>query len=148
MPSNKRRVREYHVNAKQQISSIKASKSDDKRFYIFTGIKTLHLRAETREDRKAWLDALRAAKDSFPRTWVDSVDLPQSEEIAISTDMLRNRLQKESLSEEAIRDCEAIMKTEFSILEKQLRLVQQKNISLIEKLRQLQIFYVKDFACL
>ena len=48
-----------------QISSIKASKSDENRFYIFTGIKTLHLRAKIREDRKAWIDVLRAAKESF-----------------------------------------------------------------------------------
>jgi len=32
---------------------------------IISGIKTLHLRAETREDRKAWIDVLLAAKESF-----------------------------------------------------------------------------------
>lgn len=119
-----------------KISSIKESQSDEKRFYIFTGIKTLHLRAETTENRKAWIDALRAAKESFPSSWVGSAVLPQSPEFTISTEMLRNRLQRESLSDEAIKDCEAIMKSELSILQQQLRLLQQKNIALIEAIRR------------
>ena len=32
---------------------------------IISGIKTLHLRADTREDRKAWIDVLLTEKDSF-----------------------------------------------------------------------------------
>lgn len=119
-----------------KISSIKTSKSDEKRFYIFTGVKTLHLRAETREDRKAWIDVLCAAKESFPISWVGSVVEPQSPEFTISTEMLRNRLQQESLSDEAIRDCEAIMKSELSVLQQQLRLLQQKNIALTEAVRR------------
>ncbi|GLJ48105.1 hypothetical protein SUGI_1015660 [Cryptomeria japonica] len=121
-----------------KISSFKASKSDERKFYIFTGIKTLHLRAETREDRQAWMDALRATKESFQRSWADSVALPESQEIAISTGTLRKRLTEEGLSEEAIRDCEDIMNSEFAVLQQQLRLLQKKNIHLIEKLRQLQ----------
>ena len=61
---------------------------------------------------------------------------PQSPEFAISTKMLRNRLQEESLSDEAIRDCEAIMKSELSVLQQQLRLLQQKNIALTEAVRR------------
>ena len=53
---------------------------------------------------------------------------PQSPEFTISTKMLRNRLQEESLSDEAIRDCEAIMKSELSVLQQQLRLLHQKKI--------------------
>uniref|UniRef100_A0A0D6QXM1 PH domain-containing protein n=1 Tax=Araucaria cunninghamii TaxID=56994 RepID=A0A0D6QXM1_ARACU len=119
-----------------KISSIKASKSDEKKFYIFTGIKTLHLRAETRKDRQAWLNALHAAKQSCS-SWTDSFPLPKSEEVAISTETLRKRLQEEGLSEEAIKNCEDIMKSEFSELEQRLRLLQQKNSYLIEKLRLL-----------
>lgn len=35
-----------------QVSSIRESRSDDKRFSIFTGTKRLHMRAETQEDRR------------------------------------------------------------------------------------------------
>ena len=63
---------------------------------------------------------------------------PQSPEFSISTKMLRNWLQEESLSDEAIRDCEAIMKSELSVLQQQLRLLQQKNISLTEAIRRLE----------
>ncbi|KAJ6999209.1 hypothetical protein NC653_015141 [Populus alba x Populus x berolinensis] len=56
-------VGEIHL----KVSSIRESRSDDKRFSIFTGTKRLHLRAETREDRLAWMEALQAVKDMFPR---------------------------------------------------------------------------------
>ena len=79
---------------------------------------------------------IACCKRVFPASWVGSVVEQQSPEFTISTEMLRNRLQEESLSDEAIRDCEAIMKSELSVLQQQLRLLQQKNISLTEAVRR------------
>eukprot|EP00252_Welwitschia_mirabilis_P011313 TRINITY_DN25449_c0_g1_i3.p1 TRINITY_DN25449_c0_g1~~TRINITY_DN25449_c0_g1_i3.p1 ORF type:complete len:725 (+),score=130.78 TRINITY_DN25449_c0_g1_i3:86-2260(+) len=121
-----------------KISSIKPSRSDEKKFYIFTGIKTLHLRAETREDRELWINALHLAKDSFFKGRTTVSMLPQSQEYICSTEVLRNRLQQEHVSEEAIKDCESIMLSEFSNLQEQLRLLQQHNITLLEVVRQLK----------
>jgi hypothetical protein len=46
-----------------QVSSVRFSKSDDKRLSVFTGTKTLHLRCVSREDRAMWIEALQSAKD-------------------------------------------------------------------------------------
>ncbi|KAK2408173.1 OSBP(oxysterol binding protein)-related protein 1C [Trifolium repens] len=46
-----------------KVSSVRFSKSDDKRLSVFTGTKTLHLRCVSREDRAMWIEALQSAKD-------------------------------------------------------------------------------------
>eukprot|EP00249_Psilotum_nudum_P020601 c27775_g1_i1 orf=374-1918(+) len=121
-----------------KVSSIRSSKSDDKKFYLFTGTKTLFLRADTREDRAAWLDALTAAKDLFPKGLTfNNLTLP-FEEITVSTERLRNRLVDNGLSDEAVRDCENIMLSEFSELQEQFKFMQQSSVRLIERLRQLE----------
>ena len=79
---------------------------------------------------------IACCKRVFPASCAGSVAEPQSPKFTISTEMLRNQLQEESLSDEAIRDCEAIMKSELSVLQQQLRLLQQKNISLTEAVRR------------
>ncbi|XP_052205438.1 oxysterol-binding protein-related protein 1D isoform X3 [Diospyros lotus] len=120
-----------------KVSSIRASKSDDKRLSIFTGTKTLHLRCLTKEDRAAWIDALLAAKDQFPRV-LTSIDFAPSEYTAVSTDKLRSRLLQEGISEMVIKDCESIMLYELSELQNQLKALQLKHIMLLDKLRQLE----------
>lgn len=121
-----------------KVSSIRKSKSDDKKFYIFTGTKTLHLRAETRDDRAIWLDSLQAAKDLFPKIpFVHSLILP-FEEITISTSNLRARLMQEGLSGSVVTDCEKIMMSEFSELQAHLKAMQQNHVSLIDRLRLLE----------
>ncbi|KAK9119920.1 hypothetical protein Scep_018013 [Stephania cephalantha] len=120
-----------------KVSSIRASKSDDKRLSIFTGTKTLHLRCLSREDRAAWVEALLATKDLFPRS-LTSNDLAPSEDITISTEKLRSRLVQEGLGEASISECESIMLLEFSQLQNQLKSLQHKHYSLLEKLRQLE----------
>lgn len=121
-----------------KVSSIRESKSDDKRFSIFTGTKTLHLRTDAREDRAAWIEALGAAKDQFPSISASSNFLLPIQEISVSTEQLRCRLQEEGLNEEAIRDCEEIMLSEFSELQNQLRFLEQKRFNLLDTLRQLE----------
>ncbi|KAH9299505.1 hypothetical protein KI387_031187, partial [Taxus chinensis] len=120
-----------------KVSSIRESKSDDKRFSIFTGTKRLHLRAESREDRSAWIEALQAGKDLFPRISTSDLMLP-AETITVSTEKLRCRLVEEGLSEEAIKETEQIMLMEFSELQNKLRVLQQKQFILLDTLRQLE----------
>ncbi|KAG8633054.1 oxysterol-binding protein-related protein 1C isoform X1 [Manihot esculenta] len=126
-------VGEIHL----KVSSIRESRSDDKRFSIFTGTKKLHLRAETREDRLAWMEALQAVKDMFPRMSNSELMAP-IDNLAVSTEKLRQRLQEEGVREEAIQDSEQIMKNEFASLQNQIVLLKQKQRLLIDTLRQLE----------
>ncbi|AES71352.1 putative oxysterol-binding protein [Medicago truncatula] len=120
-----------------KVSTIRESKSDDKRFSVFTGMKRLHLRAESREDRVAWMEALQAVKDMFPRISNSELMAPV-DNVTISTEKLRNRLLEEGTSEAAIQDSEQIMKTEFAALQNQLVLLKQKHSILIDTLRHLE----------
>ncbi|GJM87589.1 hypothetical protein PR202_ga03556 [Eleusine coracana subsp. coracana] len=86
-----------------KVSSIRASRSDDKRLYIFSGTKTLHLRCDTEEDRNAWIDALLAAKDRFPRS-LTANDLGPMADIMVSTEKLRVRLLQEGLNEMVVKE--------------------------------------------
>ena len=127
-----------------QVSSIRASKSDDKRLYIFTGTKTLHLRSDCREDRSAWIEALLSAKELFPRVLTTSNDFDPSIDITVSTEKLRGRLQQEGLGEMAIKECESIMLLELSELHNQLKSLQRKHILLLDRLRQLEVDFLSD----
>lgn len=123
-----------------QVSSIRPSKSDDKRLYIFSGTKTLHLRCDSREDRSTWIEALMSAKDQFPRALTSS-DFSLTMEIAVSTEKLRSRLLQEGLSEAVVKECESIMLSEMSELQNQLKSLRQKQIILLDKLRQLEVAF-------
>ncbi|KAL2538718.1 Oxysterol-binding protein-related protein 1C [Forsythia ovata] len=126
-------VGEVHL----KVSTIQESHSDDKRFSIFTGTKRLHLRAESREDRLAWMEALQAVKDLFPRMSNSELMAPV-DDFAVSTEKLRQRLLEENVNEAAIQDSEQIMKNEFASLQNQLMLLKQKHWFLMESLRQLE----------
>lgn len=126
------------LTAALQVSSIRESRSDDKRFSIFTGTKRLHLRAETRDDRMAWMDALQAVKDMFPRLSNSELMAPV-DNVVVSTEKLRQRLLEESLSEAAIQDSEQIVRSEFAVLQSQLMVLKQKHWLLLDTLRQLEV---------
>lgn len=126
-------VGEIHL----KVSSIRESRSDDKRFSIFTGTKRLHLRAETREDRIAWMEAFQAVKEMFPRMSNSELMAPM-DNVVVSTEKLRQRLQEEGVREEAIQDSEQIMRSEFASLQSQIVLLKQKQWLLIDTLRQLE----------
>lgn len=121
-----------------QVSSIRESRSDDKRFSIFTGTKRLHLRAETREDRLAWLEALQAVKDMFPRMSNSELMAPMDNAI-VSTEKLRQHLQEEGVREALIQECEQIMRNEVAAMQKQVWLLKQRHLLLIDTLRQLEV---------
>ncbi|XP_077213391.1 oxysterol-binding protein-related protein 1C-like isoform X2 [Tasmannia lanceolata] len=120
-----------------KVSSTRESKSDDKRFSIFTGTKRLHLRADAREDRVVWMEALQAVKDMFPRMSNCELMAPV-DNFVVSTEKLRQRLLDEGLNEAAIQDSEHIMRNEFSVLQNQLVLLKQKQMLLVDALRQLE----------
>ncbi|KAK8647207.1 hypothetical protein V6N13_120955 [Hibiscus sabdariffa] len=125
-----------------KVSSIRESRSDDKRFSIFTGTKRLHLRAETRDDRVAWVEALQAVKDMFPRMSNSELMAPM-DNVAVSTEKLRQRLMQEKVNESVIQDSEQIMKSEFSALQNHLVLLKQKQSLLIDTLRLLEVRVIK-----
>ncbi|XP_038874498.1 oxysterol-binding protein-related protein 1C [Benincasa hispida] len=133
VPLRRKPFGEVHL----KVSSIRESRSDDKRFSIFTGTKRLHLRAETREDRLAWMDALQAVKELFPRMSNSELMAPM-DFLSVSTERIRQRLLEEGVSETAIQDTENIMKTEFAALQSQLLLLKQKQWQLIDTLRHLE----------
>ncbi|KAK3139674.1 hypothetical protein QOZ80_5AG0387610 [Eleusine coracana subsp. coracana] len=120
-----------------KVSSIRASRSDDKRLYIFSGTKTLHLRCDTEEDRNAWIDALLAAKDRFPRS-LTANDLGPMADIMVSTEKLRVRLLQEGLNEMVVKECESIMMSELLELHNQIKSQQQQHSILIDRLRQME----------
>ncbi|CAA0818483.1 Oxysterol-binding protein-related protein 1C [Striga hermonthica] len=126
-------VGEVHL----KVSTIRESRSDDRRFSIFTGTKRLHLRAESREDRMAWVEALQAVKDMFPRISNSELMAPL-DSLAVSTERLRQRLLEEGASETAIQDSEQIMRIEFATLQNQLMGLRHKYCHLLDTLGQLE----------
>ncbi|KAL8535242.1 hypothetical protein ACS0TY_011026 [Phlomoides rotata] len=120
-----------------KVSSVRASKSDDKRLSIFTGTKTLHLRCQSKEDRASWIEALLVAKDKFPRL-LTSNDLAPSEDFVVSTEKLRSRLIQEGISEHIVKDCESIMLGEVAEMQNQLKTIKLKHILLLDTLRRLE----------
>ncbi|GER51563.1 oxysterol-binding protein [Striga asiatica] len=120
-----------------KVSSVRISKSDDKRLYIFTGTKTLHLRCQSKEDRASWIEALMLAKDNFPRL-LTSKELAPSEEIVVSTEKLRTRLTEEGISEMVVKDCESIMLGEIALIQDQMKELQIKHVLLLDTLRRLE----------
>ena len=122
-----------------QVSSLRVSRSDEKKFYIYTGTKTLHLRAESSADRSDWFGVLQAAKDLFPRNSLLIGLVTPSEEITISTDKLRQKLLDFGLSEEKVKECEDVMLGEFSDVKEQLKVMQQRRLTLLERLRLLEV---------
>ncbi|KAL2233678.1 oxysterol-binding protein-related protein 1D [Sesamum indicum] len=120
-----------------KVSSLRASKSDDKRLSIFTGTKTLHLHCQSKEDRASWIEALLVAKDKFPRL-LTSNELAPSEEFVVSTEKLRSRLMQEGISEIVVKDCESIMLGEVALMQNHLKTLQLKHILLLDTLRRLE----------
>ncbi|KAL3641778.1 Oxysterol-binding protein-related protein 1C [Castilleja foliolosa] len=126
-------VGEVHL----KVSSIRESRSDDRRFSIFTGLKRLHLRADSREDRMAWVEALQAVKDMYPRMSNSELMAPV-DCVSVSTEGLRQKLLEEGVNESAIQESEQIMMNEFASLQNQLMLLRQRYRHLMDTLRQLE----------
>lgn len=86
----------------------------------------------------AWMEALQVVKDIFPRMSNSELMAPL-DNVAVSTEKLRQRLLEERVNESSIQDIEQIMKDEFASLQNQLMLLKQKHWLLMESLRQLEV---------
>lgn len=90
-----------------------------------------------------WMEALQAVKDMFPRMSNSELMAPV-DNVAISTEKLRHRLLQEGVSEAAIQESEQIMRNEYAALQNQLLLLKQKQLALIDNLRQLEVHLMKS----
>nr|KYP40759.1 Oxysterol-binding protein 1 [Cajanus cajan] len=132
---NRKPVSEIHL----MVCSVRENKSDERRFSVCTGTKKrLHLRAESREDRATWVEAIMAVKDMYPRLPNAEIMSPVAS-VIISTERLKDRLLLEGVSEAAIKECEEIMQTEFSQLHKHIVALKQKQLLLMDTLRHLEV---------
>ena len=123
----------------QQISSFRESKSDDRRFYIFTATKTLHLRSGSKRDREAWIQALVSTRSLFSlRAVNDSLSIVPND-LSVSTERLKQRLVEEGVGDCLVNECEQIMLSEFSQIHVQLKLICQERSNLLDTLRQLEV---------
>ena len=112
------------------MSAFRESKSDDRRFYIFSPTKTLHLKTDSKDDRVAWIEALILARSVYSlRSFSGRISFVQSD-VSVSTARLRNRMRQEGLNESLIQDCEQIMLSEFSSYRKHLKLRYEDHLSL------------------
>ncbi|KAG9143156.1 hypothetical protein Leryth_021362 [Lithospermum erythrorhizon] len=120
------------------ISSFRESRSDDRRFYIFTSTKTLHLRTNSSRERVAWIEALNSTANLFTlKPFNENLSiLPNN--ISISTEKLKKRLLEEGIGEGLVKDCEQIMLTEFSEVQGQYKILCKDRCSLLDTLRQLE----------
>lgn len=100
------------------------------------------MKCDTEEDRNAWIEALLAAKDRFPRS-LTANDLDPMADIMVSTEKLRTRLLQEGLNETVVKECESIMMSELLELHNQIKSQQQQHSILIDRLRQMEVaFYL------
>ncbi|RDY14653.1 Oxysterol-binding protein-related protein 1C, partial [Mucuna pruriens] len=134
-PSRGRKpVSEIHL----MVCSVRENKSDERRFSVCTGTKNrLHLRAESREDRATWVEAIMAVKGMYPRSPNVEIMAPVAS-VVISTDKLRQLLLQEGVSEAAIAESEEIMRAEFSQLHNHIVALKQKQLLLMDTLRHLE----------
>ncbi|TKY73762.1 Oxysterol-binding protein-related protein 1C [Spatholobus suberectus] len=131
---NRKPVSEIHL----MVCSVRENKSDERRFSVCTGTKKrLYLRAESREDRETWVEAMMAVKDMYPRMSNSELMSPVAS-VVISTERLRDRLLLEGVSEAAIRESEEIMRSEFSQLHNHIVALKQKQLLLMDTLRHLE----------
>ncbi|KAH9721341.1 Oxysterol-binding protein-related protein 2A [Citrus sinensis] len=121
-----------------KISSFRESKSDDRRFYIFTATKTLHLRTNSRRDRVAWIQALVSTRSLYPlRTLNDGLSIVPKD-LSISTVRLKKRLVDEGVGENLVKDCEQIMLSEFNEIQGQFKVLCEERSNLLDTIRQLE----------
>ncbi|XP_076951938.1 oxysterol-binding protein-related protein 2A-like [Bidens hawaiensis] len=137
--SSSRRCNNINKGVHLKVSSFRESRSDDKRFYIFTATKTLHLRTSSKKERVAWIEALASTKNLFTlRQLNDKPSVVVPTDISLSTERLKKRLLEEGISEVLVKDCEQIMLLEFSVIQEQIKLLCEQHSSLLDTLRQLK----------
>lgn len=124
----------------QQVSSYRESKSDHRKFYIFTATKTLHLRTDSRSDRAAWLQALASTRGIVPLQSISGeFSFISPKDLFISTERLKKRLLEEGMNESLVTECEQIVDSEFSEVQEQIKLLHEERTKLLDALRQLEV---------
>ncbi|GKU95519.1 hypothetical protein SLEP1_g8871 [Rubroshorea leprosula] len=121
-----------------KVSSFRESRSDDRRFYIFTATKTLHLRTDSKRDREAWIQALVSTRSLFPLRPLNDNLSHMPHDLSLSTERLKKRLREEGVNDDLVRDCEQIMLSEFSELKGQLKVLCEERSNLLDTIRQLE----------
>uniref|UniRef100_A0A453HAY0 Uncharacterized protein n=2 Tax=Aegilops tauschii subsp. strangulata TaxID=200361 RepID=A0A453HAY0_AEGTS len=87
-----------------QVSSFRDSKSDDKRFYIFSPTKALKLKTCSKDDRVSVVEALVLVRSVYSlRLLSGRITLVHSD-ISILTARNQNRMHQEALNESLIQD--------------------------------------------
>ncbi|KAG7015663.1 Oxysterol-binding protein-related protein 2A [Cucurbita argyrosperma subsp. argyrosperma] len=136
LPRGKRQKTGGIVHLK--VSRFRESKSDERRFYIFTATKTLHLRTESKNDRVTWIQALASSRNLFPLKIVND-NLPfVPNDLSLSAQKLKKRLLEEGISDAVVKDCEQIILSEFSEMQGQLKVLLEERSCLIDTLRELE----------
>lgn len=107
------------------------SKSDDRRFYIFSPTKTLYLKTDSKDDRVAWIEALISAKSAYSLGSLSRKISFTPNDFSFSTERLRDRMHEEGLNEALIKDCEQIMLSEFQDYHRQLKLRYEEHFNLL-----------------
>lgn len=135
-----------------QISSFRESKSDDRRFYIFTATKTLHLRTNSKKERVAWIQALISTRSLFSSRPQSGNTPLLTRELSVSTERLKQRLLEDGIGEGLVNDCEQIMLSEFSGVQGQFQVLCEERSNLLDTLRQLEVVlpillinYIKEY---
>ncbi|KAI3501099.1 hypothetical protein L1887_28957 [Cichorium endivia] len=130
-----------------KVSSFRESRSDDRRFYIFTATKTLHLRTSSKKDRVAWIESLASTRSLFTLRRLNYKPSIVPPDISLSTEKLKKRLlEEEGISEALIKDCEQIMLLEFSEIKGQVQLLCEERSNLLDTLRQLEAANIEGEA--
>ncbi|XP_074561402.1 oxysterol-binding protein-related protein 1B-like [Curcuma longa] len=126
-----------------KISSFRESKTDDRRFYIFSPKKTLHLKTDSSQDRGAWIEALISASKEFStskRLFLMPTDVP------FSIEKLKDRMRAEGLDEAFIEECQKIIHSEFSEYLRHFKLQFEDHLNTITFHQQLEEVDVEDMT--
>ncbi|CAO2186994.1 unnamed protein product [Urochloa humidicola] len=118
-----------------KVSAFRESKSDDRRFYIFSPTKTLHLKTDSKDDRVAWIEALILARSVYSLGSLSGRVTFVQCDVSISTARLRDRMYQDGLNENLIQECEQIVLSEFSSYRKQLKRRYEDYLSLFGSCR-------------
>lgn len=131
----------------KQVTSFRESRSDGRRFYIFTATKTLHLKTNTKRERGLWLEALASSRSLFSllRPLHDNPPL-SPDNIPFSTERLKRRLAEDGVNESLVKDCEEIMLSEFSELQGKLKVLYEERSNLLDTLRRLEVISTIDIV--
>ncbi|GBG46297.1 hypothetical protein CBR_g79694 [Chara braunii] len=122
-----------------QFANLRESQSDDKKFYICTGSKTMHLIAEGREDRAHWMEHLQIAKERF-RSLDRRYPLGELDDSLKQTlESVRMTLLDASVAEDVVAKCEEMVKSEMMIWQMRLEQESSKRESLQKALRNLEV---------